>query len=73
MRRSAASLPYAYIRRTYGVEPVPGERIRHHVKGYGEGVILRVRNETQYVRVRFDSGLVGNCHPTEMDYLGAAP
>lgn len=63
------SEPYAYIRRSYAVDPIPGHRVRHQVTG-GEGVIVRPRGDPQYVQVRFD-GLnhTRPCHPTELDYL----
>lgn len=62
---------YDYAKRTYGVNPVVGERIRHHVGGK-EGVIVGERSPNHYVHVLFDGGKHPlPCHPTEMDYLGA--
>jgi hypothetical protein len=63
-------MPYEYVKRMYGVNPVPGERVRHQVTGK-TGSIARVRSDDQYVHVRFD-GMNHHlpCHPTELDYLG---
>lgn len=61
-------MPYDYIRRTYAVDPVPGERVKHTVTGKS-GVIVRTRGDPQYVQVRFDGQKHSlPCHPTELDY-----
>ena len=60
--------PYSYIRRTYGVDPVIGSRVRHTVTER-EGQIVRPTGDPQYVRVRFDGDKhIMNAHPTELDY-----
>jgi hypothetical protein len=65
------AMAYEYVKRAYGVNPVVGHRVRHHVAGYGIGTICR-ESKSKYhrVMVKFDNGRRGSCHPTEMDYLG---
>lgn len=66
-------MSYDYVKRTYGVNPVVGERVRHHLASYGLGTIQRENpSQRHYVMVKFDNGKAGPCHPTEMDYLGSA-
>ena len=63
-KSSVASAPmaYDYIRKAYGVDFKPGERIAMDGK---LGVIVRPRNDPQYLRVRFDGTKhVMNVHPT---------
>jgi hypothetical protein len=59
--------PYAYVHRTYGVTPLPGQRISVEGK---LGVIVRPQGDPQYLRVRFDGeSHVVNAHPTwEVNY-----
>jgi len=65
-------MEYEYVRRAYGVDPVRGERVRHHVTRK-EGTIARPGSAGHYVYVRFDGERHPSpCHPTEMDYLGSA-
>lgn len=54
---------YAYIRRAYGKYFRPGDRVLFTEYNNKPGTVLRVRGETQYFRVRFDDGKVGDCHP----------
>ncbi len=63
-------MAYDYIRRTYGVEPVIGQRIT--VNGR-PGVIARPQGDPQYLRVRFDGAkFLMDAHPTwEVDYAPA--
>lgn len=61
-------MSYDYIKRTYGVTPEPGSRVRHTVTGKS-GVIARAIGDPQYVRVRFDGvTFTVPCHPEELDY-----
>lgn len=61
--------PYDYVRRTYGVNPIPGHRCRLENTDR-EGVIARRRNYDHWVWVRFDgSGFATPCHPTSLIYL----
>lgn len=58
-------MPYLYIEQAYGKKFVAGQRIHFtEYKGErGNGVVLGVRGDPQYVRVRFDNGHEGDCHP----------
>jgi hypothetical protein len=60
-------LAYDYIRRAYGVDPKPGQRISMDGR---PGIIVRPQGDPARLRVRFDgSRHVSNVHPTwEMDY-----
>lgn len=61
-------LPYAYVRRTYGVNPGIGQRVRHTETGRW-GTIAKPNGDTQYVRVNFDGDKhIMNSHPTSLDY-----
>ena len=64
-------MAYAYIRRTYAVDPQPGQRITLNGK---PGVIVRPQGDPAHLRVRFDGQKhVVNVHPTwEVDYAPAA-
>lgn len=65
----AVRAPYAYIRRSYGVTPTPGQRVRHQIT-HRYGVIVRPHDDPHYVQVRFDGQKHSTpCHPTELDYL----
>lgn len=64
---------YDYVRRTYGVDPVVGQRARHTVTGKF-GVIARMRSPDHYVHVQFDGQRYAvPCHPTELDYTTEGP
>ena len=58
-------MSYTYIERAYGRKFETGQRIRftEYEGARGDGVVLGVRGNPQYVRVRFDDGREGNCHP----------
>lgn len=58
-------MPYTYIERAYGKKFVAGQRIHftEYMGERGNGVVLGVRDDPQYVRVLFDDGHEGNCHP----------
>jgi hypothetical protein len=63
--------PYGYVRRTYGVDPVIGARVRHtELKGPGAfGTIAKPGLAGHYVYVRFDGKKHADpCHPTALDY-----
>lgn len=63
------TLPYEYIRRTYGVSPQPGARVRHTETGR-LGTILRTpRSNQHHVSVKFDGDRFAlPCHPMALDY-----
>lgn len=70
MRTPVADVPYGYVRRMYGVDPVIGERVR--MKGYPPGTI-RAEDQScsHYVMVQFDGrNFAAPCHPTDLEYLG---
>ena len=64
-------MPYHYIERAYGKRFEAGERVRFtEYKGdRGVGTVKGVRDDPQYVRVMFDDGSEGNCHPGSLDHL----
>lgn len=62
-------MTYDYVKRTYGVDPEPGQAVTHTVTGKG-GVIAREnKGQSHYVQVRFDGQRhTLPCHPTELEY-----
>lgn len=59
--------PYAYVRSYYGVNPVPGERVRF--TDGREGAIARRQSYDNYVYVKFDGcNHALPCHPTDLTY-----
>lgn len=59
---------FDYVRRTYGVNPHDGQRVRHQVTGKF-GTVKRARSALHYVHVQFDGQKHKTpCHPTELDY-----
>ena len=65
-------MTYDYVRRTYGVDPVIGERVRHQVTKREGRIARESRSQGHYVMVRFDGRpFTLPCHPTELDYLGS--
>jgi len=55
-------MAYRYIENTYGLTFKMGQRVEFTEDGRC-GTVMRVRGEPYYVKVRFDDGTVGNCHP----------
>lgn len=68
------SLDLAYIRNTYGVPAVRGERVAYHEPFHGrvEAVIVGVRDGL--LRVQKDNGATYSIHPKRerLEYLGAS-
>lgn len=64
--------PYAYIKRTYGVNPVIGARVCFTETAPNRmGIVVRPASG-QYVWVRFDGQRHASpCHPTSLDYTPA--
>ena len=62
-------MPYNYIARAYGKHFEAGQRIRFtEYKGdRGNGVVRGVQGDPQYVRVLFDDGHEGDCHPNSVE------
>ncbi len=58
-------MAYTYIERAYGKHFEAGQRVRftEYKDDRGGGVVRGVRGDPQYVRVLFDDGHEGNCHP----------
>lgn len=76
MGRMPTEQPYAYVRRTYGVDPVIGKRVRFtETARDGQstmGTITRRQSYDQYVYVLFDGERHAvPCHPTSLDYSPA--
>jgi hypothetical protein len=65
-------MAYDYVRRTYSVDPVIGQRVTHTVTNKS-GIIAREdKSQGHYVQVRFDGQRHSlPCHPTELDYAAA--
>ncbi len=62
-------MAYDYIKRTYGVEPMVGKRVKHTVTHRFGKIVREKPSEGNYVRVIFDGlGFAMPCHPTELDY-----
>jgi hypothetical protein len=72
---------YDYVKRSYGVEPKVGARVRHTETGQFGEIAPEGRSQQHYVMVRFDGRKHADpCHPTALDYnppetrnIGAAP
>lgn len=64
-------MPYSYIERNYGKRFEAGQRIQftEYPGERGKGVVRGVRGDPQYVRVRFDNGHEGDCHPNSVEIL----
>lgn len=64
---------YDYVKRAYGVDPIPGERVRHtELRQNNMGTITgESPSAGHYVMVRFDGqSHPSPCHPTALEYLG---
>lgn len=70
---------YDYVRRAYGVDPIPGQRFRTKKEDFSriaEGVIQPENPRFgHYVMIAFDKpgggvGPAAPAHPTSIEYLG---
>jgi hypothetical protein len=62
-------MAYEYVKQAYGVNPVPGQRVRHNEIDK-HGVIARRKSYDNYVYVKFDGEEFAKpCHPCALDYL----
>jgi hypothetical protein len=62
-------MAYEYVKQAYGVNPVPGQRVRHN-ENDKHGVIARRKSYDNYVYVKFDGEEFAKpCHPCALDYL----
>jgi hypothetical protein len=62
-------MSYDYVRKTYNVDPVPGQRVRHQETGKSGVIVREKKSAAHYVHVKFD-GMTFSlpCHPTALDY-----
>lgn len=61
-------MSYDYVRRMYGVDPVPGQRVRHlETKEWGT-VLPERASHAHYVQVEFDNSGAGLSHPKALRY-----
>ncbi len=67
-------MSYEYVKRTYGHEPIVGNRVWHTViKKFGR-IAKEKPSQGLYVMVRFDGqNFSSPCHPDELDYNPASP
>lgn len=61
-------MAYKYIERTYGKQFAPGQRVLLTEYGDKPGTVQHVNGDPRYVRVKFDDGLVGSCHPNGLKF-----
>lgn len=67
-------MAYEYVRQAYGVDPVPGQRVRFTEGKPRFGMIASRRAYDHYVWVRFDGEKHPSpCHPTSLDYSAVEP
>lgn len=63
---------YDYIARTYGVRPLPGQRVRHQETGRFGTVRPVNASALHHVAVKFDGDRFAlPCHPKALDYFPA--
>jgi len=60
-------MPYTYIERAYGRTFTPGQKIVFTEYDNKPGTVMRTQGDPQYVRVRFDDGKIGDCHPMSVE------
>lgn len=64
-------MAYEYVKRTYNVTPVVGERVFHAIIDRAGTISREDRSQGHYVQVKFDGRKHPTpCHPTELEYLG---
>jgi len=62
-------MQYDYVRRTYGIDPRPGQLVKHTVTGKTGMISRENKSQGHYVMVRFNGQKhTVPCHPTELDY-----
>jgi hypothetical protein len=60
---------YEYVRRTYGTNPIVGQRVRHTITGNEGTIAPEGMTHAHYVRVRFvfdGRDVILPCHPKEL-------
>lgn len=65
-------MSYDYIRRMYGVNPVPGRKARHTETGELVTIMREKPSHGHYVRIKMPNGVAGFSHPTALDYTASA-
>lgn len=60
-------MAYDYIKRTYGRDFKPGQRVVFTEYDNKPGVVKRPHGDPKYVAVRFDDGTEGDCHPESVE------
>ena len=66
-------MPYTYIESAYGRKFKAGQRVRFTEGRERFGVVRGVRDDPQYVKVLFDDGHIGPCHPSSLEVVPATP
>ena len=64
-------MTYTYIKRFYGKHFESGQRVRftEYQDPKALGVVRGVRGDHSYVRVLFDDGHEGDCHPGSLEIV----
>ena len=61
---------YDYIKRQYGIDYRPGQRVVLEGKDKRAGTVARSRTQLHYVKVAFDDGATGYAHPNSLTFEG---
>ena len=64
-------MPYTYIERAYGKKFEAGQCVQftEYPGERGKGVVRGVRDDPRYVKVLFDNGHIGDCHPGSVEIV----
>lgn len=62
-------MAYDYIKGAYGRDFEPGQRVNFTEYKDGRGVVMEPEGDPQYVRVKFDNGTEGDCHPGSVQHI----
>lgn len=65
-------MSYKYIERAYGIKFEAGQRIVFTEYDDKPGRVMRATGDPQYVRVMFDDGKMGDCHPDSVQIIAPA-
>ena len=60
---------YEYIERMHGTRFSPGMKVLFSEYDDAPGVVAPPIHDSAYVRVKFDDGREGNCHPASLKIL----
>jgi hypothetical protein len=65
------TMAYEYVKKYYGVQVEPGDRVRMKGLSPREGIVARKRSYDQYVHVKFEGTKFDvPVHPGDLIYLG---